>query len=259
MSFIYETHLHTYEGSLCGRSHGEDYVPYYKALGYDGIIVTDHFYLGNTRPDRSLPWEDWVHEFCAGYRNAKAAGDKEGLKVFFGWETSYSANDFLIYGLDENWLMKHPEVTEWDEAEQFKNITAAGGMVIQAHPFRVRPYVETLRLQPFHCEGWEIGNANNPPEQNLLAYRYAKNHHMHMTSGSDIHKTGGILTETPFGVVSEKELQSIEDYMMLVRHGEYSLHMPEDYFDGVPIVEPSIPIYLFNENHIPERLPKAPE
>ena len=29
---------------LCARSTGAEYIPYYKNLGYDGIIVTDHFF-----------------------------------------------------------------------------------------------------------------------------------------------------------------------------------------------------------------------
>lgn len=41
--FRYETHLHTYEGSLCGVTPGSLYPQYYKDLGYDGIFITDHF------------------------------------------------------------------------------------------------------------------------------------------------------------------------------------------------------------------------
>lgn len=41
--YIYETHLHTSEGSACGRSRAIDIVDAYKAAGYTGIIITDHF------------------------------------------------------------------------------------------------------------------------------------------------------------------------------------------------------------------------
>ena len=40
--YIYETHLHTSEGSACGRSKAADIVHAYKAAGYTGIIITDH-------------------------------------------------------------------------------------------------------------------------------------------------------------------------------------------------------------------------
>ena len=41
MSYLYEVHLHTTAASACARSTGAEYIPYYKNLGYDGIIVTD--------------------------------------------------------------------------------------------------------------------------------------------------------------------------------------------------------------------------
>ena len=109
MSYKYETHLHTCVASACGRSKGSEYIAYYKAMGYDGIFVTDHFYHGNTCVDRSLPWPEWVHGYCEAYREAKAEGDRQGQKVFIGWEIRYDAEDFLIYGLDEAWLKAHPD------------------------------------------------------------------------------------------------------------------------------------------------------
>ena len=57
MQYIYETHLHTNESSECGRTPAREYIPYYMDQGYDGIVVTDHFY-GNPSymADRSAPW-----------------------------------------------------------------------------------------------------------------------------------------------------------------------------------------------------------
>lgn len=84
--YRYETHLHTCQSSACGRSTGAEHARYYKSIGYTGIIVTDHFFGGNTAASRSGDWEKRVNEFCAGYEDAKAEGDRIGLDVFFGWE-----------------------------------------------------------------------------------------------------------------------------------------------------------------------------
>ena len=46
----------------------------YQKAGYAGIVVTDHFFYGNTAADRSLPWKDWVEQFCKGYEHAKEHG-----------------------------------------------------------------------------------------------------------------------------------------------------------------------------------------
>ena len=65
--WLYETHLHTRHGSGCGRARGPEYFDRYKRLGYDGLIVTDHFWRGYCAVDRRLPWSEFVERFCFGY------------------------------------------------------------------------------------------------------------------------------------------------------------------------------------------------
>ena len=113
MGYKYETHLHTREGSACARATAAEQVRSYYEAGYAGIIVTDHFFNGNTAVPRNLPWEERVNLFCLGYENAKAEGDRLGMDVFFGWESGYYGTDFLIYGLDKDWLLKHDDILEW--------------------------------------------------------------------------------------------------------------------------------------------------
>ena len=95
MGYKYETHMHTAESSACGRFCAREMVQAYKAAGYAGIFVTDHFFNGNCTVDRRLPWADKVELFCKGYENAKAEGDKIGLDVFFGFEYCVEGADFL--------------------------------------------------------------------------------------------------------------------------------------------------------------------
>ena len=126
--FLYETHMHTSEGSACACSTGAEMARAYAESGYTGIIVTDHFYYGNTAVDRKLPWQEWVERYCLGYEHAKAQGDKLGLQVFFGWESCYSATEFLVYGLDKEWLLSHPEIKDATVEEQFQLVHAGGGL-----------------------------------------------------------------------------------------------------------------------------------
>ena len=46
--FLYETHLHTSEASACANVSGREQARIYRKAGYAGIIVTDHFFNGNT-------------------------------------------------------------------------------------------------------------------------------------------------------------------------------------------------------------------
>ena len=58
--YKYELHLHTKEASACARASGAEMVDFYIQNGYQGMVVTDHFYHGNTAIDRDLPWEDFI-------------------------------------------------------------------------------------------------------------------------------------------------------------------------------------------------------
>lgn len=77
MSYLYEVHLHTNAASACARSAGSEYISYYKNLGYDGIIVTDHFFNGNCCVPKDLPWDERVDIFCSGYEDARAEGIRQ--------------------------------------------------------------------------------------------------------------------------------------------------------------------------------------
>jgi len=125
--YLYEPHLHTSQASACGISPGREYIKRYQDLGYTGIIVTDHFYGGNTAIDRNLPWPKWVDAFCRGYEDARDEGERRGLDVFFGWEETFDGDDYLVYGLDKEWLLQHPEARYWTRKEQYETVSCGGG------------------------------------------------------------------------------------------------------------------------------------
>ena len=159
--YRYETHLHTVESSACGVTPGSEYPAIFKSRGYDGIFITDHFFHGNTRPSRELPWPEYVDAYIKGYEEAKKAGDAIGFKVFFGIEENFSGDEYLIYGVDKAFLLAHPDIPHWTREEMISWVHAAGGAVIQAHPFRDRPYIKMIHLHPEGIEGIEGINTAN--------------------------------------------------------------------------------------------------
>lgn len=212
--YKYETHLHTSQASACASVPGKYQAMAYKEAGYAGIIITDHFFRGNTCIPRALPWREKINLFCRGYEEAKETGDKIGLQVFFGWEETYDGQDFLIYGLDKKWLLKHPEAEHWTIQQQFNAVTQNGGMVIQAHPFRDRPYIPKIRLFPNAVHGVEAFNASNYESENQRAYMYAKEYNLPITGGSDSHNHDIICS----GIRTETKLNSIQDYISLIKN-----------------------------------------
>lgn len=248
MSYLYETHLHTRRGSACGVSYGPDYVKGYRDLGYDGIFVTDHFYLGNTVIPRSLPWNKWVDNYYASYLETKEAGDKIGLKVFFGWETSYgTGEDFLIYGPGPDFLKAHPEIISLTQKEQFLLLDSCGALVVQAHPFRERDYMSEIQLHPLHCHAWEIYNAGNEAYMDANARNFVKNLSLPHTCGSDIHRAEQLKKGQVFAMETEEPLNSEWDYVKLIRAGKkYVLRVPEDRIKAESI-PPYLEVFLYDE------------
>ena len=99
--YLYETHMHTRQGSACGSSTGAEHVRFYKDRGYQGIFITDHFFGGNTAAPRTGNWKDRVDWYCSGFEDAWNEGQKVGLDVFFGIEQNFNGDEYLIYGLDK--------------------------------------------------------------------------------------------------------------------------------------------------------------
>lgn len=223
--FLYETHMHTSEGSACARNTAAEMAGAYAAGGYTGIIVTDHFFYGNTAVDRSLPWQEWVERYCLGYEHAKAEGDRLGLQVFFGWESGYKGTEFLVYGLDKEWLLAHPEIRDATVEEQFRLVHEGGGIVSHAHPFREASYISKIRLFPEYVDAVEGVNATHSgltkkchghPEYNDMAIAYAKEHGLPLTAGGDQHTTEMIYG----GMVFPRKLENIHDFIRAVKGRE---------------------------------------
>ena len=236
--FKYETHLHTKQGSACGRDGGQDYIePFFKA-GYSGIFVTDHFFGGNTAAPREGEWKHRVDVYCSGYEAAYARaqefnkendllGTDREFKVFFGIEQTFDGDDYLIYGLDKHWLYDHPEIEHIRHPELFDVVNREGGLMIQAHPFRLRGYIKAIHLHPRDVHGVEIYNAGNRAFENDLAEHYAKEYDFPVTSGSDIHwvsfipnapdklNIGGMEFDTP--------LKDVFDYVERIKNKEGKL------------------------------------
>ena len=240
MGYLYETHMHTCLASACGVSTGKEHVRSYKDIGFTGIIITDHFFGGNTAVPRDLPWEQRIDLFFRGYEDALEEGQKVGLDVFFGLEQNYEHDEYLIYGLDKEYLKAHPEVEHWTRHQQLEEVHRAGGAVIQAHPFRMRGYMDRIRVGELYADGVEAANAGNWPLDDARAYVYAKQKGLLMTAGSDNHHSPA---KQVFGVELEEKLTDISDYVRLIlSHWPIGLHVPPERF-----VMPDEPI---DERHI---------
>jgi len=222
-------------------------------MGYSGIIVTDHFYNGNCAVPRNIPWKEWVNRFCHGYEEAREEGERQGLDVFFGWEETFNGcDDYLIYGLDKEWLLEHPEVINWTRAQQYSAVRAAGGCVVQAHPFRQHFYIKRVILSTGCVDGVEAANAGNFEQAyDALALRYAQKINKTPTAGTDIHDASGICCGELFGVYFNKKLKSIADFVAAIRNNEVAgLKTVQGQCDYHGDESVSLPVVIKGENDI---------
>ncbi len=253
MLYRYETHLHTCLGSACGRSTGAEHARYYKSLGYDGIFITDHFFRGNCAVSRELPWEEWVRRYCLGYEDAKAEGDRIGLKVFFAWEETISGDDYLVYGLPPEWLKAHPEIAHCTRREQLALAHADGGCVVQAHPFRERNYIVRVLLAKDFVDAVEVANAGNQAYQDVCARHYAEAFGFYQVCGSDNHNSAVRAPEETWGVGLPEPLNSPADYVrVILERRPLTLLCPESRFVPAPDM-PSPEAWLLDADEVPHR------
>ena len=222
--YRYETHLHVKGPSKCGHSTGAELARYLKEEGYQGFVVTDHFFNGNSGVPRDLPWEERIELFCKGYEEAKEEGDRIGIDVFFGVEWQFHNDEYLLYGPDKEWLLRHPEIKDASIEEQYRLVHEAGGIVIHAHPFREASYIPEIRLFPEFVDGVETVNATHvwtsrQPDGTVpydeKAKDYAKKHDFVQTAGSDIHSVhliGG-------GMAFQKKLENVQEFIKEVMTG----------------------------------------
>ena len=248
MPFLYETHMHTCQGSACGKATGKEQARVYKEAGFTGIIITDHFFGGNTAVNRELPWEERVDLFWKGYEDAKEEGDRIGLDVFFGLEQNIHFDEYLIYGLTKEYMKAHPEMEHWTRYEQLEEVHKAGGCVVQAHPFRMRHYMDRIRLGLKYCDGIEVANAGNEPLDDARAWLYGKEFNLIMSAGSDNHQGANWPL---YGVSLDQRLTDIKDYAKVILSGkqpellipEGRLIMPAD-----PVIDERHKAYMLDDD-----------
>lgn len=224
MEYKYELHCHTGCVSRCGRVEPEEIAQLYIEKGYSGIVVTDHYSpmtfdpIGVVRPQKEVEF------YLSGYRRMKAYAEKyaNDFTVLLGVELRhyFTANDYLIYGIDESFFYEGGNLLALSEKEVFRRCQEKGYLVYQAHPFRVG----IRRCNPEYIHGVEVYNGKTEEKLNKEAYQWALENNKLMCSGSDFHtyqnlaKGGIITTEKIYDnaklleVLKKQEFKRIEVY-----------------------------------------------
>ena len=216
-------HVHTAECDICAHVAAKDIVRMYQQKGYSGLVITDHYFA------MSFDWFaddltegthcEFVDRWLRGYREAKKEGDKIGMTVLLGAEVRLDGpniNDYLIYGIDEDFLFQAPYLNRLSSLQELISVLPENACVVQAHPFRDNMTVQSPDL----LFGIEVNNGGTEPFRNDLARTFAAHYGKPTLSGSDFHHAdhlarGGIITDT--------DIRSIQDLVGVLRSGNYEL------------------------------------
>ncbi len=146
-----------------------------KALGLDGLVVTEHHSLEASEPVERI-------------------GREEGLFVLRGVEISTDRGHLLAYGVaDDGWNI-YGRNNYIPLAEVVERINGLGGICVAAHPFRdigLSSLLEGL-LDVQGIAAIETHNGGNVDSDNELAISAAAHMGLPSLGGSDCHKREAI-------------------------------------------------------------------
>lgn len=213
--YKYDIHIHTSETSNCGKVPGKELVRIYRKAGYQGIVITDHYYEGFFEMQDSS-WDKKVEYFLEGYYNALDEGIKLGLHVLPGMEITFAENynDYLVYGIDEHFLKENKELYKLG-LEGFRKLTCGTEIIlVQAHPFR--PLM--IQAPPCLLDGIEVYNGNvRHDARNHLAKQYALENGLIMLSGSDFHQK---VDAARGGIIFNEEVRTPKELVNAIKKGK---------------------------------------
>lgn len=198
-----ELHLHTKYSSICGSMSEQELVAGYKAAGYHGIVVTDHYNRTTFRMKQHdlATCKNPLEVYLEGYYKMREEGERQGIRIYRGAEVCLdeSLNDYLLFDYPDALLEEPDAILPLSAAEFAARVHESGALLIQAHPFRDG----CTPADPAILDGIEIFNSHpGHNNRNALAREVAQKHpHLIRTGGSDCHDPihlgrGGILSDT---------------------------------------------------------------
>ena len=216
-----ELHAHSAESSRCGSVKAAEVVKEYKEAGYSALVLTDHYYARFFDKTSELPWDKQLEKYLKGYNIAQKTAEDKNFKVFLGIEIKFQddSNEYLVYGLDEEFLFKHPNLHRLSLGE-FKTLTIDQKqeiLIFQAHPFRLGMAPASNQF----LDGLEVYNGNpRHDSQNEKALSYAQKNNLKMISGSDFHEYEDLARG---GIAAAERPSKMGDLIALLKNGDYDL------------------------------------
>lgn len=217
--FKTELHAHTNPSSPCSDFTTEEVLERYSDLGFDSLVLSNHFYPGMRFVDDK---EKCVNAFLKDYDEAVSLSSKYNINIIFGCELCFteSINDYLIFGIDRDFANLAYDSMPLGLENFSKNFRHDDTLVIQAHPYR-----DGMTLVPPELlDGIEVFNMHPGHNSRIaLASKYAKEHpSLFITCGSDFHHEGH---QGMAALLTKTEMKTSQDVAKAIKSRDYLIEI----------------------------------
>jgi len=142
---LIDMHAHSAGISHCCRADAKDVMLAAIDVGVGGLILCNHYQESyvTTTPD------DFARAYVDEYYYAEKCASDVGIKLFFGIEVTAKHHEnahILVYGMKPEFVLEHPEIYDYTIDKIYSLAHEAGGLVVQAHPFRGGGRVQDTRF-----------------------------------------------------------------------------------------------------------------
>jgi predicted metal-dependent phosphoesterase TrpH len=206
-----DLHIHTAPLSACSYIDPRELIQEARRLKLNGICLTEH----------QVVWDRAEVDRLA---------EEAGIRIFRGNEFTTNQGDILVFGFYE-------DIKELLIIQDLRDkVTAAGGYMIAAHPFRGFKTFGIGQLQMTvdqackrkvleFVDAVEIGNGKLSPEENEMARKVAEKLGLPGTGGSDAHRVDEIAT---WVTVFEKTIEDENELLQELHAGRFRAQMRKD-------------------------------
>ena len=206
-----DLHIHTAPLSACSYIDPRELIQEARRLELDGICLTEH----------QVVWDP---------AEINALADEAGIRIFRGNEFTTNQGDILVFGFYE-------DIKELLLIQDLRDkVTAVGGYMIAAHPFRgfktfgigqLQMMVEQASKRKVleFVDAVEIGNGKLSPDENDMARKVAEKLDLPGTGGSDAHRIDEIAT---WITVFDNDIADENELVHELHAGRFHAQMTDD-------------------------------
>lgn len=217
MKFKTELHCHSANVSACASISDEELVSCYEKNGYNTIVLTNHYSVYTFERLHDASWEEKNTFFINGYKSLlKEAKGRISILLGMEYRNIYTANDYLVYGMTEEFIRQHNRDDEHNllnmHLKEFVSLAHENNMLVfQAHPFRDGMTV----VNPSKTDGIEILNGHaGHDSRNDIASAWAKKYDLLTCGGSDCHFVGD---EARVALITDEKITNSEKLVEILK------------------------------------------